>query len=76
LQPVSPGFLRFGDGIHIAAEHGGGSLLGPASMSVPGATFTPAAPGETISLFGDGFGLPVTALTAGSEYQSGALPSP
>ncbi|MGB7760046.1 MAG: SBBP repeat-containing protein [Bryobacteraceae bacterium] len=73
LQAVSPGFLRFGDNIHIAAEHASGSLLGPASM---GTLFTPAAPGETVVLFGDGFGLPVPTLTQGSEFQSGALPSP
>jgi uncharacterized protein (TIGR03437 family) len=78
LQAVSPGFLRFGDGIHIAAEHADYSLLGPASLSVPGYTFTPAAPGETISLFCDGLGLPVptSPLTAGSEYQIGELPTP
>ena len=76
LQAVSPGFLRFGDGIHIAAEHAGYALLGPASMSVPGYTFTPATPGETIMLFGDGFGLPVSTLTAGSDVQQSALPTP
>ncbi len=76
LQTVSPGFLRFGDGIHIAAMHADYSLLGPASMSVPGYTFTPATPGETILLFGDGFGLPVSTLTAGSDVQTGALPTP
>jgi uncharacterized protein (TIGR03437 family) len=75
MQAASPGFLRFGDGIHIAAEHADYSLLGPASMSVPGYTFTPATPGETILLFGDGFGVPASTLTAGSEYQTGALPT-
>jgi uncharacterized protein (TIGR03437 family) len=43
---------------------------------VPGYTFTPAKPGETILLFGDGFGLPVSTLTAGSAVQTGALPNP
>jgi uncharacterized protein (TIGR03437 family) len=76
LQPVSPGFLRFGDGVHITALHADYGYLGPASMSVPGYAFTPAAPGETILLFGDGFGLPVTSLTAGSDVQTGALPAP
>jgi uncharacterized protein (TIGR03437 family) len=74
LYPVSPGFLRLGDGTHIAAEHANYNLLGPASMSVPGYTFTPATPGETILLFGDGFGLPVSTLTAGLPFQTGALP--
>ncbi|MGB7760052.1 MAG: hypothetical protein WBL61_09495 [Bryobacteraceae bacterium] len=75
MQAVSPGFLRFGDGIHIAAEHANYDLLGPASMSVPGYTFTPATPGETILLFGDGFGLPSSTLTRGSDVQLGALPT-
>jgi len=75
LQAAAPGFLRLGDGVHIAAEHADYSLLGPASMSVPGYTFTPARPGETILLFGDGFGLPVSMLTAGSDVQTGALPT-
>jgi uncharacterized protein (TIGR03437 family) len=76
LQTVSPGFLRFGDGVHVAAEHADYSYLGPASMSVPGYTFTPAAPGETILLFCDGLGLPASPLTAGSAVQIGVLPTP
>ena len=76
LQAVAPGFLRFGDGVHIAALHANYSYLGPASMSVPGYTFTPATPSETILLFGDGFGLPVSTLAAGSDVQMGALPTP
>jgi len=76
LQTVSPGFLRFGDGVHVAALHADYSYLGPASMSVPGYTFTPAAPGETILLFCDGLGLPASPLTAGSAVQIGVLPTP
>jgi uncharacterized protein (TIGR03437 family) len=76
LQPVSPGFLRFSDGIHIAARHGDYSLLGPASLSAPGSTFTPAKPGEIIQLYGAGFGLPVSPLTAGSDVQLAPLPTP
>lgn len=76
LQPAAPGFLRFGDGIHIAAEHADYSFLGPVSLSVPGYTFTPAKPGEIILLYGDGFGLPATTLTAGSDVQSSPLPTP
>jgi uncharacterized protein (TIGR03437 family) len=44
-------------------------------MSVPGYAFTPATPGETILLFGDGFGLPVSTLTADSDVQAGVLPT-
>ena len=41
LQAVSPGLLRFGDGVHVAAVHGDGRYVGPASWSVPGYTFAP-----------------------------------
>jgi uncharacterized protein (TIGR03437 family) len=75
-QNVSPGFLRFGGGVYIAAEHADYSLLGPVSLSVPGYTFTRGTPGETITLYADGFGLPVTTLTPGSDAQSGVLPTP
>src|SRR5215831_12777066 len=34
----------------------------PASLSSPGYPFTPSGPGETITLYGFGFGLPSTAL--------------
>ena len=76
LQAAAPGFLRYGDVTHIAALHANFSYLGPASMSVPGYAFTPATPGEIILLFGDGFGLPVSTLTAGSDIQTGPLPTP
>ena len=34
LQAMSPGFLRFGDDMHIAAEHAVGSLLGPPQVTI------------------------------------------
>jgi uncharacterized protein (TIGR03437 family) len=43
------------DGIHPAAVHLNGTLVG-APGSIPGLTLTPAIPGETIQLFGTGFG--------------------
>ncbi len=72
---VAPSFLYFGGGKEIVATHAGGSLLGPASMSVPGYTFTPAQPGETVSLYAVGFGLPSTTLVDGSASQFGNLPT-
>ena len=75
LKAVAPAFLLFGGGPHIAAVHADGSLLGPASMSAPGYSFTPAKPGETVLLFGDSFGLPSSVLTEGSATQLGALPN-
>jgi uncharacterized protein (TIGR03437 family) len=73
LKTVAPAFLRFGASNYVVAQHGNSSLLGPASMSVPGYTFTPAQPGETVTIYGTGFGLPSTALVDGSATQFGTL---
>lgn len=75
MTAVAQTFLQFGAGPYIAAQHGDYSLLGPASLSVPGYTFTPAQPGETIILYGAGFGLPSGTLVAGSSTQLSPLPS-
>ena len=74
-RATAPSFLRFGSGKYIAAIHADGSLLGPASMSVPGFTFSPAHPGETIVLYATGFGLPQMEVEEGSAKQFGELPS-
>jgi uncharacterized protein (TIGR03437 family) len=76
MHSVAPSFLLFGAGSYVVGTHANGSLLGPVSMSVPGYSFTPAQPGETVVLYGVGFGLPTTALVDGSATQSGPLPSP
>jgi uncharacterized protein (TIGR03437 family) len=73
-KSVSPGFLRFGATAYIAATHALGNLLGPASLSAPGYTFTPASVNETVVFYGDGFGLPATNLVEGSSSQAAALP--
>ena len=52
VQDVAPAFFLQSDGMHIAATHADGSLIGPAGTT--GAS--PAAPGETIVLYGTGFG--------------------
>jgi uncharacterized protein (TIGR03437 family) len=44
-------------------------------MSVPGYTFTPARPGETIVMYAVGFGLPAATLVNGSSSQFGTLPT-
>jgi uncharacterized protein (TIGR03437 family) len=72
-QATSPSFFIFGAGPYVAAEHADGSFLGPASMSIPGYTFSPAKPGETVSLYGNGFGPTSTPVTSGSVTQSGTL---
>ena len=60
---------------YVAATHANGSLLGPTYMSAPGFPFTPAKPGETIVLYGSGFGVTLGSLTEGAATQSGALPN-
>ena len=74
LNTVAPAFLLSGSSKYIAATHPNGTLLGPASMSVPGYAFSPARPGETVVLYGTGFGLPSRSLVAGSSSQGGSLP--
>jgi uncharacterized protein (TIGR03437 family) len=72
-QTLSPSFFVFGDNQHVVAIHHDGSLAGPASLSVPGYTFSPAAPGEIISIYANGFGVTSTEVVAGSTSQGGAL---
>ncbi len=68
---VNPSILLFSARGDAVATHADGSLVGPASL-FPGAS-TPARPGETISLWSVGFGLPTTPLVEGSSSQSGSL---
>jgi uncharacterized protein (TIGR03437 family) len=75
LRAASPAFPLFGSTSYIVATHANYSLAGPASLSAPGYPVSPAQPGETIIVYGFGFGLPVTALTGGAASQSGSLPS-
>ncbi len=67
----SPAFFLFG-GKYVAAIHANGSYLGPPSL---GSAFTPAAPGETVLLYGTGFGEVNPGILPGSAAQAGALPS-
>jgi len=70
-QPVSPSFFVFNGGPYVAAEHADFRLLGPATL-YPGST-TPAKPGETISIYANGFGTTSTPVISGSTMQSGTL---
>lgn len=75
-QPLSPSFFVFSDQKNVAAIHADGSLVGPASLSAPSSTFTPAQPGEAISIYANGFGPTSGAITAGSVSQNGVLSPP
>lgn len=74
-RDVAPSFFLFSPTRYVAAVHADGTLVGPTQLSAPGFPFSPAKPGETISLFAAGFGLPGSPLTNGSSSQSGTLPS-
>jgi uncharacterized protein (TIGR03437 family) len=72
-QLLSPSFFVLGDGMHVAATHLDWTLVGPTSFSVPGYTFSPAKPGETIAVYANGFGPTSTPVAAGSTTQGGTL---
>jgi uncharacterized protein (TIGR03437 family) len=72
LQSYSPAFFTFNGGTYVAALHADGSIVGPTTL-YPGAS-TPAQPGETIEIYGNGFGPTVTPVQAGSLQQGGILP--
>ena len=69
-QPLSPAFFTF-DATHITATHLDGSLVGPAAL-YPGFS-TPARPGETIVVYGNGFGTTTVPIVTGALSQSGTL---
>jgi uncharacterized protein (TIGR03437 family) len=72
LQSYSPTFFTFNGGPYVAALHADGSIVGPATL-YPGAS-TPGQTGETIEIYGNGFGPTVTPVQAGSLQQGGTLP--
>ena len=53
--PFAPAFFTIAGGAYVAAQHADYSLVGAANL-LPGVTSTPAKPGETILLYGTGFG--------------------
>ena len=74
-QAASPSFFVFDGGPYVAATHANGSLIGPTTL-YPGAS-TPAQSGETIVIYGNGFGATSVPVVAGAVSQSGVLtPTP
>jgi uncharacterized protein (TIGR03437 family) len=51
LQILSPAFFVYNNGKYVVATHADGSVVGPTSLGV-----TPAKAGETVTLWGTGFG--------------------
>jgi uncharacterized protein (TIGR03437 family) len=72
-RSVAPALFVYNGGPYAAAEHANGRYIGPPGL-YPGRT-TPASPGETVLLFGNGFGAPTTPIQSGLPVQSGRLPA-
>ncbi len=73
FQTTAPSFFMFPGNKYIAATHSDGfSLTGPPSL-IPGATTTPVLPGETVVLYGNGFGA-TTPGTPNGQIISTPLP--
>jgi uncharacterized protein (TIGR03437 family) len=71
-QVDDPAFFQWGN--YVAATHADNSPVGPASL-FPGKS-TPVKPGETITLWANGFGATSTPIVTGAPTQSGALTPP
>jgi uncharacterized protein (TIGR03118 family) len=69
-QAVAPSFFVWDTASHIAATHADYSAIGTATSTPPG---TPATPGETIVLWGNGWGATNPAAVNG-QVLSGAAP--
>ena len=73
MKTAVPSFLLFSTNGDVVATHLDNSLLGPLAL-FPGSS-TPARAGETIVVYGVGWGLPSAMITSGSSSQSGSLPA-
>jgi protocatechuate 3,4-dioxygenase beta subunit len=71
VQTVLPGFFLFPD-YYVAAVRPDGSFVGSAGL-LSGAATSPATPGESITLYGTGFG-PTNPHVAAGEVFQGAAP--
>jgi len=67
---VAPGLFMF-TSRYPAAVHLDGTYAGPANL-ISGATTTPVHPGETLILFGTGFGATTPAISTGSVFSTPA----
>ena len=69
VADVAPAFFLQGDGKHVVATHADGSIVGPTTITGD----SPAEPGETIVLYGTGFGVTNPAAPDG-KLITAALP--
>jgi uncharacterized protein (TIGR03437 family) len=68
---VAPGLFQI-NSTYAAARHADGTLVAPAG-SIAGVTSSPATPGETIELFGTGFG-PTSPVVPDGQMVGTAVP--
>jgi uncharacterized protein (TIGR03437 family) len=64
MNAFSPAFFLLKDNLSVAAVHSSGAIVGAATLYA-GAS-TPAAKGETITIFGTGFGPTTPAIASGT----------
>ncbi len=74
LQTTSPAFFLW-NGKYTVATRADYSLVGPAGL-FQGLTTTPAKPGDTIILWGTGFGQTTPAVPAGQQVPASPLAAP
>jgi uncharacterized protein (TIGR03437 family) len=72
LQTFAPAFFAFADR-YVAAVHTDGVYVGKNDLFGGAVTARPASPGETVLLFGTGFGPTNPSVSAGQVF-SGAAP--
>lgn len=72
LQKFAPGFFLVSGTQYVAAVHQDGTYVGKPNL-IPGGNFRPAQPGETILLYGTGFGATNPLVPTGQIF-SGAAP--
>lgn len=74
LQKEAPALFAFSpqNSRYAAAVASDGTLLGPPGLFGNPATTRPARPGETISLYGNGFGSTTPSVTTGQAFQGAA----
>jgi uncharacterized protein (TIGR03437 family) len=75
LRSVAPALFRFspGSGKYAAAVHADGTIVAPAGLFDSAVAVRAAKPGDTVLLFGTGFGATSPAVAALTVY-SGAAP--
>ena len=66
MLQAAPAFFWFTGNKYIASTHADGALTGPATL-IAGAT-TPVTPGETVVLYGNGFGATSPAAPNGATF--------